>query len=225
MSRRIRSGAIIVLDGADASGKSTLAKAIMSEVVDDGGDFLYLHGLPWPGKVWGEHMRMLDQARDAARREEVVVIDHYWIAEQLYGAEYRGGPAYDPTFIDQQLQSLGAISVLCVPCDLEAQAHRHKERRRLGLEEFEHARGIIRRYYDLAHGNVAHPGDGYLDKYVRHQDWAARKDAFVYEMDRTAMAKVPAAARAYLADARASHRFRADALEEIKAKRRGGKVA
>ncbi|HXJ66860.1 MAG TPA: hypothetical protein VNN79_24145, partial [Actinomycetota bacterium] len=41
----------------------------------------------------------------------------------------------------------------------------------------------IQLYADLRHGNVAHPGDGYLDQLIRYQDFAERDDVLIYDMD------------------------------------------
>lgn len=174
---------IIILEGADASGKSTLANEIAKDAIEDGREFVYYHGQPWPGKVEWQHKARMLGAIQNANEGRTVVLDHYWVAEQLYGAEYRGGPAYDPKEIDEAMQRQGASIVLCVPSDLEAQARRHAERRAKGLEHFEKAKGIIQRYADLCHGNLAHPGDNYLDKYIRHQDFCNRPDVIRYNMD------------------------------------------
>lgn len=140
---------MISLEGADCSGKSTLAEAIVKRVVAEGGDLLYLHGSPWPGTVQREHARMLSQAQNAVEREAVVVLDHFWIAEQLYGMEYRGAVGYDPTGIDHAMKAMGAVICLCVPNDLVAQVTRHASRRAKGQEHFDQARGIVERYNAL----------------------------------------------------------------------------
>ncbi len=178
-----REGAIIILEGADASGKSTLALAIAAEAVAQGSDFTYLHGQPWPGTVVEEHQRMATEALRAVVRGSVVVFDHFWIAEQLYGAEYRGAPAYDPTLIDQEMRLNGALLVLCVPTNLSAQIARHAERRAKGKEHFDHATGIVTRYAELCAGNADKKGDGYLDRVTRSCRFFHRDDSMHYDMD------------------------------------------
>lgn len=182
-------GCILILEGADCAGKSTLAATLGQLAIGEGTDFLYLHGSPWPGTVAAEHSRMQAQA-EAASHRAVVVIDHFWVAEQLYGQEYRGEAAYDPARLDEAMQAAGAMLVLCVPTDLDAQARRHAQRRAQGLEHFEQARGVIVRYADLWHGNLAHPGDSYLGRYTRHQDFSLRPDVRRYDMDRNPPAPI-----------------------------------
>ena len=177
-------GCCIVLEGADNSGKTTLSLAIADRVMQEGGDFMYLHGRPWVGTVLREHTRMAGHAAIAGR-DTVVVMDHFWIAEYLYGFEYRGKPAYDVKPMDATMQQLRALIVLCVPTNLVAQTERHLERRAKGKEEFAQASGIIRRYADLWHGNRSHKGDGYLDAAIRGETFCQRNDVVRYDMDLT----------------------------------------
>lgn len=177
-----RRGAFLILEGADCSGKSTLALALGQQAMADGCDFLYLHGSPWPGEVELQHERMRNQAIDALREEAVVVIDHYWVAEQLYGAEYRGAPAYDPTLIDESTLEYGSVMALCVPHDADRQVKMHAERRARGEEHFEKSRGIVERYYALAYGNPNAKGDEYLDRATREGKFASRPDVVLYDM-------------------------------------------
>lgn len=176
-----KGGGIIILEGADCSGKSTLAKAIVGSVVDDGGDALYLHGRPWVGTVRREHVRMMIQARDAAHHGSIVVMDHFWVAEQLYGAEYRGGAAYDPTMIDQVMRDLCAQLVMCVPSNSTLQAKRHAERRKLGKEEFDKASGIIGRYASAMNGRYK-TGSAYIDE-MKVPIFCNRDDVIHYDID------------------------------------------
>jgi len=178
-----KDGAIIILEGADAAGKSTLALAIGAEVIAQGSDFLYLHGQPWPGVVYKEHCRMRDHSIAAANAGAVAVLDHFWIAENLYGTEYRGAPAYDPANIDAEMRSVGALLVLCVPTNLSAQVARHAERHARGKEHFDRASGIIARYAELCAGNADKKGDGYLDVITRRCRFFHRDDTMHYDMD------------------------------------------
>jgi len=177
-------GCLIILEGADASGKTTLAEAIAERVMEvEGGDVLYLHGKPWPGRVLMEHTRMIGHA-GIAGRDTVVIMDHFWIAEQLYGEEYRGGGAYPPADMDDLASDkLKGLIVLCVPMDLDAQIARHAKRRGEGKEHFETATGIVRRYADLWHGNKDKQGTGYLDAAIRGGNFKDRPDVWRFDMN------------------------------------------
>ena len=189
-----RGAGILILEGADCSGKTTLAHAIATNVMENGGDFLYLHGSPWPGRVVEEHQRMAQQANDAINRGNTfVVIDHFWIAEQIYGAVYRGGPGYDNNMVnalDKTMNNLGALIILCVPTNLEAQIERHLSRFIKGGEHFGDASKVVARYSDLWHGNLAHPGNSYIDKFIQHQDFKLRADVVRYDMDANKLNKM-----------------------------------
>jgi hypothetical protein len=101
---------IVVLEGADASGKTTLAR----HLVDRYGA-RYLHSTR-RREVWRWHLGALRWAvRESASR--LVVLDRLWLSEQVYGQVFRGGPAYDlgARCLDRVLLRYGAVTVLCVP--------------------------------------------------------------------------------------------------------------
>ena len=168
-------GKIFMLEGADCSGKTNLAKAIMWTAMEDGLDAVYLHGSPWPGTVFREHMRMLMMAGGSYMTGAIVVLDHFWIAEQLYGREYRGVAAYLPKTIDECMQEMDAKIVLCVRSDPEAQARAHAERRAAGKEHFADAYGIIGRYRALLDSPPPWSPDG--------PQITKRGDVICYDMD------------------------------------------
>lgn len=176
-------GAIVVLEGADCAGKSTLAKAVLAQAVDNRLDAAYLHGLPWVGRVLAEHLRVFKEATALADRGGVAVVDHYTVAESLYGAEYRDGPAYDVSRIEEALELVGALRVFCVPTDLQAQIERHAKRRAKGKEDFASASGIVSRYADLVHGNMFRPGMDPASVDTRHGDVMNRATSRLYCMD------------------------------------------
>jgi thymidylate kinase len=170
---------IVLLEGADASGKTTLAR----HLVDRYGA-KYLHSTV-RRDVWRYHTGAL---RLAVRHSEnqLVVMDRHWISELVYGAVFRGAPAYDvgARCFDRVLRRYGAVTVLCAPINQREQARRWAVGREAGKKEhFDRVREVIQRYFDLAEGNVAHPGNGYLDQLIRFQDFNLRDDVLVYDID------------------------------------------
>lgn len=169
---------IVILDGADGVGKTNLAHHLVRE---HGARYLHL-GIH--RDIWRWHVAAARRAIKLAETR-LVVVDRLWLSEQAYGQAFRGGPGYDlgARCLDRLLQRYGAVTVLCVRRDLE----RHlADFERLKMERPEKFSGIGRvaqLYCDLALGNVAHPGDTYLDQLIRWGDYARRPDVMLYDMD------------------------------------------
>lgn len=176
---------IVLIEGADAAGKSTLARYLVDRY-----GAKYLHSTV-RRQVWRWHVGALRTAiRESQRR--LVVLDRLHISELVYGAVFRGGPeafGYGPLgigarSIDRVLRRFGAVTVLCAPLDQQRQIQRWETGRANGkMEHFPSVRQVIQLYADLRHGNVAHPGDGYLDQLIRFGDFTDRDDVLVYDLD------------------------------------------
>src|SRR5258708_10796608 len=117
LAERTRSMTIIVLEGADQSGKTTLA----SHLVNVYGAY-YMHAKVWKQMLkW--HSGIMRRAVRLSARGELVVLDRHWISEFVYGSIFRGGPAYDgarAAHFDQLILQHG-IYILCVPSDPQGQ--------------------------------------------------------------------------------------------------------
>ncbi len=170
---------IVLLEGADSSGKSTLARYL---VVKHGAK--YIHSTVRKD-VWRFHVGALRLAIRCSQ-DRLVVLDRHWISELAYGRVFRGGPAYDvgARCLDRVLRRHGAIIVLCAPADQHRQEQRWSEGRTAGkFEHFPEVRQVIQLYADLRYGNLAHSGGGYLDQLIQFQDFTERDDVLVYDMD------------------------------------------
>lgn len=170
---------IVVLEGADCSGKTTLAKKIV-----DMFDARYLHGRIFKD-MWRSHVAMVRMALRWADHD-LVVIDRLFLSELVYGQVYRGGPAYDlgARCLDRVLMRVGAITVMCVPDDQQHQIRQHAARVVKGEEAYRKIQGVVALYADLIRGNAVRPGDGYLGQLTRYGDFAKRKDVMVYDLDK-----------------------------------------
>ena len=169
---------IILLEGADCSGKTALAQHLVDRY-----DARYLHCRVFTN-TWKGHVAMVRLALRWAD-EGLVVIDRLWIAELVYGQVYRGGPSYDlgARCLDRVLQRAGTVTVLCVPSDQETQRKRHGVSVDLDTKAYQQVSEAIALYADLRYGNVARPGDGYLGQLTRYADYACRIDVGVYDLD------------------------------------------
>ena len=101
---------ILILEGVDGSGKTTLATKLMAAKLFDG----YIHvSNPEPGEdVFWHHFY---PARSAGSGD---IVDRLHWSDDVYGAVLRGGPGLTPQqfgFIDGFMASRGAVMVLCSP--------------------------------------------------------------------------------------------------------------
>jgi len=168
---------IIVLEGADASGKTTLANYFREKY-----GARYLHSTV-RRDIWRWHLGALNLACKLADHH-LVVLDRHWLSELIYGLVFRGGPAYDlgARSIDRVLRKHGALYVLCVPSDVNAQLKVHADRWAAGTEKFRSISKVIQLYHEVTHGNrFAGQVPGYLGTLTRKNHFNLRDDTFVYD--------------------------------------------
>ena len=123
---------IIVIDGADGSGKSSLAKYFI-----DVYGARYLHcGLR--KDVFMHHLGVLHLAERWASRGELVVIDRLWLSELAYGDSLRKGAKHPigARCFDRLLLRMAAVQVICIQEDFKAHLQRFIELKKVRQEEF-----------------------------------------------------------------------------------------
>lgn len=169
---------IIVLEGADASGKTTLAQHFREKY---GARYVHL-GLY--DDIWRWHLGALWRAIKLADHE-LVVIDRHWISECAYGQVYRTGSKYPVASrcMDRVLMKHGAVYVLCVPSDYEGQLARHHRLKGERQELYHSITGVVQFYADLRYGNVAQPGFDYCSQLARRGEFYSRPDVMMYDID------------------------------------------
>jgi hypothetical protein len=100
---------IVVLEGVDGGGKTTLADTLQSRLKMN-----YIHVTnPEPGEnVFAHHFDPVRGVKDNT------VVDRLHWSDDVYGAVLRGGPGLTDQefgFIDGYLASRGGVLVLCLP--------------------------------------------------------------------------------------------------------------
>lgn len=168
---------IIVVEGGDCAGKTTLARHLVERY-----GARYLHSTVRKD-IWRWHSGALRLAARLAD-SQLVVLDRHWLSEQVYGQVFRGAPGYDlgARCLDRVLQRFGAVTVLCVPSDLQWQEKTHAKRAGDGGERFASVRAIATRYADLLSGNLAHAGETYLDQLIQFGAFGQRPDVLRYDV-------------------------------------------
>ncbi len=166
---------IIVLEGANASGKTTLAKALRERY-----DARYVH-LGLYKNPWRWHLGALWRAIKLSQ-DHLVIIDRHWISECAYAQVFRDGSTYPVAArcLDRILKKHCAAYVMCVPSNYLEHVARHKKRIN---HPYPDITGVIQFYSDLVYGNLAQPGTDYASQLARRGDFLKRADTMIFDMD------------------------------------------
>lgn len=106
---------IIICEGADASGKSTLAKAIAEKW---GGVYWHMTWNKKLGLAFEDYMmEAYRNAIENMRLGKIVVFDRFWISDLVYGTHFRGGPDFDHTELKMELLTLKTLYIGCRALD------------------------------------------------------------------------------------------------------------
>jgi thymidylate kinase len=175
---------IIILDGADCAGKTTLAKWFIQNC-----GARYLH-LKLYKDLFMHQVASYRLAERWASRGELVIIDRHWISELAYGDCLRHG-VQNPIsvrFLDRLFLRSAALTILCVPADSKKHLAYFKENKERRNEMFDEvAVGKVIDYYQWLVGNqeeanFSHHVTDYaavLRRSLRH-----RPDFMVYDFEK-----------------------------------------
>lgn len=173
---------ILVVEGADGSGKSYLCRHFVEAY-----SARYMHSRVWRDCArW--HRGIVRRALRLHERGEVVCCDRLWPSEQIYGPIFRGHCYSDEVAaeLDFAIRSVPHVYVLCVPSDMRKHLARFESSRADGREAFDRVEAVAQRYDGLLRGCVAHPGDNLVDRFIRFGDFATTGGRRVvhYDIDR-----------------------------------------
>jgi hypothetical protein len=166
---------IILLDGADCCGKTTLAGIIKERAAAQGADAVIRHlGKPEPGTCWDVHRAaLISYIREAFIEGKLVIADRHFLSETIYGTVYRTGSEYPyaARHVDRLLHRFRALRVVCAPPPAWVKA-KHAELRKVRREEYESKMDLIAaRYLDLWQGGTCGMADGMVWNYNGKHDY------------------------------------------------------
>lgn len=162
---------LILLDGPDCAGKTTLAKKI-KEVAERGGHKAVIHhlGKPVEGECWKEHSEaLIKYITEAFVFNTVVIADRHFMSESIYGVIYRAASEYPYSmrFVDMLLERIRAVRVICCP-PVEQVVKIHSEMKKVRYEEYDSGMDkIAQAYLNLWSHPVRFdqlPGNNYIDQ-------------------------------------------------------------
>jgi thymidylate kinase len=177
---------IIILEGADGVGKTTLAQELKRRF---GGHYVHLRRHKVLFNWW---FAALSYARKR-KKESLVVIDRHWPSHLIYQSVYDDCVHLDsvaPT-AHTMFTKLGGIYVFCVPSDIDSVVRRHAK---LAAERVEmYSEGMDKvavRYKALWEGRRVEGMSGYFEDITRHGGVQAWPNAVRYEVGVTSYEEV-----------------------------------
>src|SRR6056300_1129132 len=103
-------GRIIIFEGPDGVGKTTLVNHIKNKYKNS----YYMHlRVNKNMKLW--HTASMRLAIKKKNQGKLVLLDRHWPSEQCYSYIYRDGPSYDAKFIYDKLKLQGALYLWSSP--------------------------------------------------------------------------------------------------------------
>lgn len=186
---------IIILEGPDGGGKSTIAEALRQSVyprTPSGMATHMVHHGPYPGIQKGLALRYLAslRRRHHDNQKTVVIMDRSWLSEPVYGAALRGGQdrigVAQRRMLERIALKCGAMVVLCRP---PWEVVKTTWERRKGVELVKEERWL-REVYD---GYAKVRSDLDVLDYDYTQPVAPKEQLFTYVMQRLGTYRPPAA--------------------------------
>lgn len=154
---------IIVLDGPDGTGKTTLAER-MCKLLD--AEYLHLT-YRWKERIFDYHTVAL---RYAARRQKPIIIDRWWPSEAIYAKAFRDGSDWplQGRMCDRIAKKFGVIYVYCLPDDVQSAVANHTKLKQQREEMYDDIEAVADLYLKLWNGESTHEDKGqYIDQVIR----------------------------------------------------------
>lgn len=172
---------IIVLEGADCAGKTTLAQAIVEHLGGvDGCRYFHMGATENPFQL------CLDTFKAAINfsNDGISILDRSWISEPAYGITYRQGSrlAVSARCFDRLLLKHAAVTVMCVPEDTKRQLELHTKMKAERVEMYDNISKVAEWYVDLMKGCIARGGHDYGSQLQQFGDFGLRHDVLRYDM-------------------------------------------
>ena len=133
---------IVLVDGVDASGKSTLINQLMERHPNN----CYIHNAV-TDDIKSLHENTIDAAL-VASQEHWVFIDRLHLSEKIYGTVFRNGPSYDVDAFDTMVSNIPTLKKILCKVDKETALAKHAARK--DKEMFDDISKVYDLYADVA---------------------------------------------------------------------------
>lgn len=172
---------LIILDGPDGTGKTTLANDLIKEY---GAKYLHLT-YRWKDRMHLYHTAALLHCLSLVNKGHLVVLDRWWPSELLYAAEFRGGSPWPhiPRLLDRLAIQYGALYILCLPYRMSTYKKRFEKLKSERKEYYNNVTNVARRYLSLFYGAPLFKQNDYAGNIVVHGGMSKRKDCLKYRIE------------------------------------------
>jgi thymidylate kinase len=172
---------LILIDGFDAQGKSTLARSL----ADTYNGIILHQNYRWKDRMFTYHTAALHHAIKKSETQ-LVILDRLWMSEDIYGKVYRSGSRWphEGRFLDRILLKHAAINVICLANTPKIAARRHIQACRMRKELYgENSLEAAECYHNLYHGKATYR-QSYTDDLADDGGMKSRLDVFPYRIER-----------------------------------------
>jgi len=161
---------IIVLEGSDGTGKTTLARHLQEKL---GAHYIHLT-YRWPDKMDKYHVAALLHAISIIEKtDKPVILDRWWLSEAVYSKVFRGGSKWPQLgrSLERALLSRGGIYIMCLADDIGSYTTSFKKLRDSRNEMYADTTEVARVYNDIYHGVKTYPDSikSYVDSIMYKQ--------------------------------------------------------
>lgn len=184
---------IIVLEGPDGTGKTTLANKLVEvwNAKARRGTAHYIHS------TYRRDQRLWDCAAlrwavKISERGGLAVLDRHWPGDNVYGQVYRQKGGIWTRRQDSVLQRYGALYVLALaPVDFVVEHHAKLKGLRKEMYS-DNMREVACRYHDMYYGNITRYREGmdYVEQISCCYPWRERADNYVYDITRVSSTRI-----------------------------------
>ena len=144
---------IIIIEGSDGTGKTTLAKYLCKKL-----NAHYLHATyRFKNTMFEYHTALLLKAINLIKdTHRPVIIDRHWVSEAVYAEVYRGGSIWglQGRFVERVLNRVGGIHIFCLTEDFTTYKKRFKELKRSRNEMYDDVSEVAKLYNAIYWGNA-----------------------------------------------------------------------
>ena len=172
---------LIVLDGPDGAGKTTLAKRLCERYQ---GKYFHLT-YRWKKSMFEYHTAALHHALSLADKQ-LVIIDRLWMSEVIYATVYRGGSQWPHMgrMMDRVIRKHAGMYVLCFDESMKSHQDRFMKLKESREEMYSDTSDVWALYYSLYHGGVPVGfGADYYADLASGEGLKLRGDVWKYSID------------------------------------------
>ena len=164
---------IIILEGPDGAGKSYFASILANKY-----NGIILHQkYKFKNKIDLYYMAVFKKALDISKNK-LVILDRFHISEIIYGEVFRNGSKFPwiLKYYKEIFNSLGAITILCIPKDIKQGEEWFKQVKAIRSEMYPNITKIIEKYinYSISNPNIltynkddAQNTKGYIEEIIK----------------------------------------------------------